>query len=456
LDRLAAGVGNARTSAQGLGLTIGKQKAFNIQYGAYLESPNTNLSAINAAKYDPAQRWAFAAMGITDVDNKDSAQLATEMAQRAKALYAQNQTTGWVHGHGLDLFYSQADLMTLKATSNEQLKAARAGYANTAGGLNPTDSAQIKFQAFTRTLDTAGGTIQASLVNNLGRLTDPISKLSMVVSSAIDKFLKSENLGIIFDRVSEAIGKLGDYLSRPQFITALDSFIGGIGSAAKGISNLLVALGITKAGPTAAANAGGAPIGGGGYTLDATRGFQTPSSVFGISTAPDKQRAAMNYFMAQGWTKAQAAGIVANLYHESSLDEYKWQAGNMPDSRRGFGVAQWEASRIKEFDKWLNKNNKGGHISPYETGPAALARQYAFVQYELTQGQYAKYGAMLHAETDPTGRKEAALVEKYYEGPKVQSGASGKRANTAVHIVLSTPTPMNAQVNGNAAVMVNK
>lgn len=62
------------------------------------------------------------------------------------------------------------------------------------------------------------------------------------------------------------------------------------------------------------------------------------------------QEQAMNYFMSQGMTKEQAAGIVGNLMQESG-------AGLDPMANNGThrGIAQWDKNRWGNFEKWAKK-----------------------------------------------------------------------------------------------------
>lgn len=63
------------------------------------------------------------------------------------------------------------------------------------------------------------------------------------------------------------------------------------------------------------------------------------------------QEQAMNYFMSQGMSKEQAAGIVGNLMQESG-------AGIDPNAKNASGhrgIAQWDANRWGNFEKWASK-----------------------------------------------------------------------------------------------------
>jgi hypothetical protein len=134
----------------------------------------------------------------------------------------------------------------------------------------------------------------------------------------------------------------------------------------------------------------------------------------------DTARAAQGYFEGQGWTSAQAAGIVANLWAESGLNP---RAGVGTEH---VGAAQWDATRQKDFAKLFH----------HSIQDATLGEQLAFVQYELTRGKYAAVGNALRQQQ--SAGSAAGIVSEGYEipakpgSPEAQRYAS-ERAAIAKH-----------------------
>ena len=98
-----------------------------------------------------------------------------------------------------------------------------------------------------------------------------------------------------------------------------------------------------------------------------------------LSTGPanfsgnTNQEKAMNYFMSQGLTKEQAAGIVGNLMQESTAN-----LDPRADNKMGnLGIAQWDANRWSRFKKWAKTKN----LSIYN-----LEAQLQWVMEELNTG----------------------------------------------------------------------
>ena len=87
----------------------------------------------------------------------------------------------------------------------------------------------------------------------------------------------------------------------------------------------------------------------------------------GVNAAQQKAnlQQGMAYFQSQGWTKDQAAGIMANFYGESHLDPNAVS----PDGG-AHGLGQWRGDRWKRL------------VAEYGPNPTA-AQQFAFTQQEL-------------------------------------------------------------------------
>ena len=141
----------------------------------------------------------------------------------------------------------------------------------------------------------------------------------------------------------------------------------------------------------------------------------------------DLVKRSMDYFQGQGWSKAHAAGITANLGLESNFDP-----AAKGDNGRAYGIAQWHDYRQQQFAKWAGK--------PIQN--SSLEEQLRFVQYELTQGGEKKAGDLLRATT--TARQAGDIVSRQYERPADANGDAAKRAAVAEYLDLVNPTGMPA------------
>lgn len=123
---------------------------------------------------------------------------------------------------------------------------------------------------------------------------------------------------------------------------------------------------------------------------------------------------AMTYFQAQGWTRAQAAGIVANLDAESGMEASIRQIGGGP----GYGLGQWEGPRQADFAAWA------GH----DIRSSTFQEQLEFVQHELSTTER---GAANRLRQASNAGDAAAIVCRYYERPADIVGDSAHRAQLA-------------------------
>ena len=123
-----------------------------------------------------------------------------------------------------------------------------------------------------------------------------------------------------------------------------------------------------------------------------------------------------SYFESQGWSKAQAAGIVANLMSESG-----GRIDATGDGGSAYGIAQWHKDRQEAFKKWAGFD--------IHDPRATLAKQAAFVQYELTQGSEKAAGDKLRGAT--SADQAGSIVSRSYERPADAAGEAARRGSYA-------------------------
>lgn len=144
------------------------------------------------------------------------------------------------------------------------------------------------------------------------------------------------------------------------------------------------------------------------------------------NSSSSQEASAIAYFQAQGWTKEQAAGIVANLKKESSLN-----SNAVGDNGQAFGIAQWHKDRQAQFKAKFGKDIKG----------SSLSDQLAFVQYELTQGDEKNAGNLLRGTT--TASDAGAVISANYERPRDKMGEAYKRGQLADQLLQGIPNASN-------------
>ena len=123
----------------------------------------------------------------------------------------------------------------------------------------------------------------------------------------------------------------------------------------------------------------------------------------------DKERQAYAFYVAQGWTSAQAIGIVGNLIRESNLNT---TVVGTADDKGSQGIAQWHSGRLKTLkDRYGDKGTD-------------FRNQLEFVDWELKNTEKVA-GDKLKASK---GIWEAGkIVSDSYERPKIKFSGDDKR-----------------------------
>lgn len=132
---------------------------------------------------------------------------------------------------------------------------------------------------------------------------------------------------------------------------------------------------------------------------------------------------AMSFFMGKGWSRQQAAGIVANLQAESGM-----RHGIPGDGGMAYGIAQWHPDRQAAFARWAGKDIR----------QSTFQEQLAFVHYEMSEGNERRAGRLL--KNAATAEEAGSIVSTHYERPKYRDAEAAKRAGMAKRLE-GTPLP---------------
>ena len=158
-------------------------------------------------------------------------------------------------------------------------------------------------------------------------------------------------------------------------------------------------------------------LGKGAIILRAPESVSAPAPatpVTGGGTRAERIDQAISFFQNQGWSRAQSIGIVANLDAESAMDHNNYQDSGGP----GYGLAQWENPRQRDFAAWAGKDIHG----------SSFEEQLRFIQYELTHSESAAGNALRGADTPG---EAASIVTRLYERPADSAGEAVRRAQRA-------------------------
>ncbi|HDR9358122.1 TPA: hypothetical protein QDB44_004018 [Burkholderia vietnamiensis] len=132
------------------------------------------------------------------------------------------------------------------------------------------------------------------------------------------------------------------------------------------------------------------------------------------ATKDPKTATAMASLQAMGWSKAQAAGMVANLWIESNLNP-----GVVGDNGAAYGIGQWHSDRQADFKAWAGHDIRG----------STMEEQLRFMNHELRNGKYWSAGQRLHGAM--SAQDAGRLVSRFYERPKNVELEMDKRGSLA-------------------------
>lgn len=224
------------------------------------------------------------------------------------------------------------------------------------------------------------------------------------IDMAVTKFREFTNWA---DRAAKSVGGWTNVLIALAAIKVL-SMVGKLFLLARALLKVGKAFGlISGSGPGAVAAlsaAGVAVIGGAALALHSenlNKGEQ--SQLNALRNKPnnlDAQNSAMRFFMAKGWTQAQAAGIVANLQSESHMDP-----AAVGDKGAAYGVAQWHQDRQDQFKE----------IYGFDIRKSTREQQLAYVDWELRHSEK-RAGDLLKAARTP--KDAGGIVSKHFERPR--------------------------------------
>jgi len=211
-------------------------------------------------------------------------------------------------------------------------------------------------------------------------------------------------------------------------VAAIDARLEGVGGDLKAVEADRKAA-IDADGRPAAAP-GGNPAASGSTGSAGVSGRRSGGAATGDPGNPGTSNGAMKHFMDKGWTREQAAGIVANLNKESNL-----RPGAVGDGGKAYGIAQWHPDRQAEFEKKYGKSIRG----------SSVAEQLDFVHYEMTEGKEKAAGDRL--KRAQTASEAGSIVSKYYERPLAREAEAAERGAAAEHLY-RTPMPQQAVAAG--------
>jgi len=192
-----------------------------------------------------------------------------------------------------------------------------------------------------------------------------------------------------------------------EFLMTNNNLGYGGGAVSPGMKNFGAGSGFQNASYSPPMNNFAAPSAAG--RVDAPSITSTPGIGLGrTDTGPNlPAKDIIDFFVSQGWTPEQAAGIAGNLQQESSLDHTQ-STVQENNGVEYYGLAQWSPERQANFKKLYGKDIR----------QSTALEQLQFIQDELS-GKYKRVAEALRQETTPEGAAKL-FNEKYEVGSEVE------------------------------------
>lgn len=152
--------------------------------------------------------------------------------------------------------------------------------------------------------------------------------------------------------------------------------------------------------------------------------------------------AAIGFFVGKGWSREQAAGIVASLKEESRLSA---NPGGYNDGGKAYGVAQWHTDRQKDFAR----------VFGHDIRQSTYGEQLAFVDWELRNSERSAGNMLAGAGS---ARAAGDIVSRYYERPRAVEEAAYHRSVLADRLMSgfgSSPYAIASAGGGGGVSQVN-
>ncbi|WP_427193099.1 lytic transglycosylase domain-containing protein [Serratia marcescens] len=239
INRLAGSASAQRFTAMGLGTTAGGLNSSAVNYQKVLGNPVGTLGAIRDSQLDLSKRWQFKAMGIDNPD-QDPAKLLPQMIKSARDIFVRNGSSQQgAEAYGLTNYFTLDDLNRFKKMSDAEIDAMTKQAQKDEQRLQLTDQQLKQWQDFNIQLDRSKVGIENTFIRGLAPLTPSLTKLSDAVDGALDELLKSPELGIWIDGVSDGLKSFAGYISSGDLRKDFDSFMTSIQEMGVTVDNVV-------------------------------------------------------------------------------------------------------------------------------------------------------------------------------------------------------------------------
>lgn len=235
IGRAIEGVTEGRRSAMGLGLSIGQQTSFGINFSRLLDT-GQYLSFIAGMEQDVTKQAPFYSLtGGAPTGNTEADAMRMLMAMRRLARTTPLGMLGpEFSAFGLNM--SQEDIRRLAGMGNTEFQQLIAGNRSDIAKTNVSDRLAKGWQDLLTQMQLAGKQIEKTFVIGLAPLQGPLTRLSGSIVHVLEVAMRKNGLieqGIT--SLSKWLDTFNGKIAKPQFLKDVESFTSNVGALAGGI-----------------------------------------------------------------------------------------------------------------------------------------------------------------------------------------------------------------------------
>lgn len=236
LDKLAAGLGNERRTAMGLGMSVGGYRAFNLDFARALDTDKF-LGDVQEMMTNPGAAGPLWRLGVNP--NGKTEDVAKSYMDRLRTLAVATPTNriGLLNTkYGTNL--STSEWMRLHEMSADEYGKMRDTNAADKKKLEVSDPIARRWQDFGIQLDRAGMQIKNIFEIRLAKLEPRLEALSERFVRLADTLANSGLAGKAIDTLGSGLDWLSAEVSSKEFQDDIKSFVGSVGKLASAAGSL--------------------------------------------------------------------------------------------------------------------------------------------------------------------------------------------------------------------------
>lgn len=241
IERLSQSAAAGRQQSLGSNVSFGDRRAFNTNFGR-LVGPEF-LNGINSSMLSAEGRASLYGAGVSDrtINTRDPAQVGLEALRGIKRLIDKTPDqliANTLTARGIS-FLSPEQALALKNTSYGELNQLYGGFSRDRVSQNVSPDDLKRWQDFNTRLEAAGNTIESVFIRGLTPLTGPLQKLSEAATHVVERFLGNKGLEEVIKKVASGLEGFADYVSTPEFLKAIGTFVDGMVTIAQKIGGFI-------------------------------------------------------------------------------------------------------------------------------------------------------------------------------------------------------------------------